>query len=352
MDDTCTAGQENGSAVFDRDSLMRDLEEKGYTVVPGVLSPDTCDDLVDQIRQWLDKFVEDSPIDKHNSLTQQYRVSASPVAWEARLKAKPVFATVWGTEKLLSSMDGMAIGEPPELGNTRFNNQGETWFHFDQGSWRIGLHAFQGAMYLEETTEEDYCFRVIEGSCKVHKEFLDTFQEAKEDCAGEDFYILKPEYIEWYKNKGLKEKKVPVPKGGMVLWDSRTVHDNVKPEQNRLHSDRWRFVTFVCMTPARWARKKDLELKKEAFEKMVATAHWPSQGVWLFPSTSECSKTKHKSLIEMVDEIPEIAKTREVRLLVGLDEYDFEDGQPNDLGWLPEWSESAKLQVKSSPAFS
>ncbi|XP_069121482.1 uncharacterized protein [Argopecten irradians] len=344
--------QENGASDFDRDCMMRDLGEKGYTVVPGVISPEKCDELVSQIRQWLDKFVDDSPIDKNISLVQQYRVSASPVAWEVRLKAKPVFAKLWGTEKLLSSMDGMAIGEPPELGNTAFNKNGENWFHFDQGSWRIGLHAFQGAVYLEETTCEDYCFRVIEGSCNVHREFLDTFKEAAEDSAGEDFYQLKPEYVEWYKNKGLKEKKVPVPKGGMVIWDSRTVHDNVKPEKGRLHSDRWRFVTFVCMTPARWARKKDLQLKKEAFEKMVATAHWPSQGVWLFASTSECSKTKYKSQIEMIDEIPEIAKSREVRQLVGLDKYDFEDGLPNDLGWLPEWSENARNQVKSSAAFS
>ncbi|XP_060071291.1 uncharacterized protein LOC132551198 [Ylistrum balloti] len=347
-----TPGQEKGMSLFDRNSMMKNLEEKGYTVVPGVLSSEKCDDLIGQIRQWLDKFVDDSPLDPRLSLTQQYRVSASPVAWEVRLKAKPVFAKIWGTDKLLSSMDGMAIGEPPELGNTRFNKKGENWFHFDQGSWRIGLHAFQGAVYLEETTEEDYCFRVIEGSCRVHREFLDTFTEAEEDSAGEDFYMLKPEFVEWYKNKGLREKKVPVPKGGMVIWDSRTVHDNVKPEMGRLHSDRWRFVTFVCMTPAIWTSKKDLDLKKEAFEKMVATAHWPSQGVWIFASTSECSKTKHKSQIEMVDEIPEIAKTKEVRLLVGLDEYDFEDGLPNDLGWKPQWSKKADRQVKSSAAFS
>lgn len=205
---------------------------------------------------------------------------------------------------------------------------------------------------MEETSDDDHCFRVIEESPKYHKEFLDTFEEAAKESAGEDFYRLKAEYVDWYKSKGLKEKKIPVPKGGMVLWDSRTVHDNVKPEKGREHSDRWRFVVFVCMTPARWARTKDLALKKEAFEKMVATAHWPSQGVWLFPSTSECKQTKDKEQVEMIDELPLIAKTREVRQLVGLDGYDFEDGQPNDLGWMPEWSVDETMQVSSSPAFS
>jgi hypothetical protein len=49
------------------------------------------------------------------------------------LKSKPVFAELWKTDKVLTSMDGVAIEEPPELGtnierirvmvlNATFNN--------------------------------------------------------------------------------------------------------------------------------------------------------------------------------------------------------------------------------------
>lgn len=233
----------------------------------------------------------------------------------------------------------------------QFNKPNDNWFHFDQGSWRNGLHVYQGAIYLEETTEEDYCFRVFPGSLKHHKEFLNTFPEAARDSAGEDFYRLKNEYVNWFRSKGLREKKVPVPKGGLVLWDSRTIHDNVKPEIDREHSNRWRFVVFVCMAPAIWAKDKDLAMKKEAFEKMVATAHWPAQGVWFFPSTAECSKTKDLPQIEIVNTHPDIAHTKEVRQLVGLEPYDYSDGAPNDPGWQPSWSEDAGKFVHSSPTF-
>jgi hypothetical protein len=49
------------------------------------------------------------------------------------LKSKPVFAELWKTDKVFTSMDGVAIEEPPELGtnierirvmvlNVTFNN--------------------------------------------------------------------------------------------------------------------------------------------------------------------------------------------------------------------------------------
>jgi hypothetical protein len=162
----------------------------------------------------------------------------------------------------------------------------------DQGSWRQGLHVYQGAVYLEETTESDYCFRVLENSIQFHKEFYDAFPKAVEEAAGEDFYRLSQEHVDWYLAQGCKVKKVPVPKGGMVLWDSRTIHDNKGPVAGRPNSDRWRFVVFVCMAPAIWATEQDIELKRKAYMDMVATAHWPSQGVWTFPKTSENFRKK------------------------------------------------------------
>lgn len=71
---------------------------------------------------------------------------------------------------------------------------------------------------------------------------------------------------------------------------------------------------------------------------MLSTAHWPSEGIRLFPSTHENEETKHKR-IEMVKEQPPIARTRLVRLLAGMEAYDFTDGRPNGPDWRPKWSE-------------
>uniref|UniRef100_K1PPN6 Phytanoyl-CoA dioxygenase n=1 Tax=Magallana gigas TaxID=29159 RepID=K1PPN6_MAGGI len=233
----------------------------------------------------------------------------------------------------------MSISEPPEQGKSRsnFSKPENCWFHLDQGSWRKGLHAYQGAVYLEETTPSDYCFRVLEGSQKYHQDLMYTFSDVNEAMAGKDFYILKNHHLKFYQNKGCAKKKVPVPKGGLVLWDSRLVHDTLAPVEGRPHADRWRFVTYVCMTPAIWASKIDFKVKKMAYEEMLCSAHWPSQGVKLFPGTHEDEPTKHKR-IEMVEEQPSIARTRLVQLLAGLEAYDFTDGRPNGPYWEPRWT--------------
>lgn len=123
----------------------------------------------------------------------------------------------------------------------------------------------------------------------------------------------------------------------MVLWDSRNVHDNIAPLKGRANADKWRFVVFVSMGPAVWAKKKDIQLKKKAYNDMVGTAHWSCQGVWLFPSTTEAKSCKDKKIIEMINEQPDIAKTKTVKQLAGIEPYDFEDGKSNGPGWEPKW---------------
>ncbi|CAC5425690.1 unnamed protein product [Mytilus coruscus] len=336
---------------MDRVRVIEELETQGYSVIPNVLSDKECEKYISIYKAWVHRFGDERPYwDK--SLMQQYRLSHCEPTWNVRLAAKHVFASIWKTDKLLTSMDGIAIGEPPELGKTNVGDPESYWFHMDQGSWREGLHVYQGAVYLEETTETDYCFRVLENSVQFHKKFYENFPKAVEEAAGEDFFCLSKEHFDWYLSKGCKIKKVPVLKGGIVLWDSRTIHDNKAPLVGRPNSDRWRFVVFVCMAPAIWATEQDIEMKKKAYNEMVATAHWPSQGVWIFPKTSEREATKKFAHLEIIEELPEVAQTEEVLQMVGIEKYNFDDGQPTDPGWNSQWSvDPSTKKVKSSEYF-
>ena len=59
--------------------------------------------------------------------------------------------------------------------------------------------------------------------------FYTTFPVAAARSVEEhDFCQLTDGEIKWYEDQGCTLTKVPVPRGGMVLWDSRTVHDNCK----------------------------------------------------------------------------------------------------------------------------
>lgn len=178
----------------------------------------------------------------------------------------------------------------------------------------------------------------MERSHQFHTQFYKEFPEAAEGAAASDFYRLNAQYLDWFARHGCSEKLVPVPKGGMILWDSRTIHDNVNPVKNRSNPNRWRFVVLVSMTPAIWSTEDDLNLKRKAYNELLTTAHWSSQGVWLFPSTSEALSCKETPHIEAVEELPDIAKTRTAKLLAGIEQYDFDDGKSNGPEWKPKWN--------------
>ena len=72
-----------------------------------------------------------------------------------------MFAELWGTNELLTSIDAVAIGRPPEQGEEQFHSADQSWLHIDQGAGRVGLHAYQGGVYLETADVDDWVLSLI-----------------------------------------------------------------------------------------------------------------------------------------------------------------------------------------------
>lgn len=316
------AGNRKG-VQFDRATVIQSLEENGYAVIPNVLDISDCDLYIKEYKDWAQQ-VEDTGISfrSFESLIQGHRIGHFNASWCVRLKVKDVFAQIWQTDKLLSSVDAVALSYPPEQGSKLFAEPNTGWLHIDQGDFRVGCHAYQGAVYLEEATSMDHCLRVLSKSHLYHEELIKQFPDIGQHTRVIEHYRLDDRQRKWYiENNGCKLTKVPVPKGGMVLWDSRTVHDNSRPEFGRPNKDRWRHMVLVCMTPAAWATDEDIAQKRKAYNKLLMTTHWPSRGVSLFPERIGKAPT--------ISKLPDIAKTFEVKQLMGIEAYDFEDGEPN-----------------------
>lgn len=69
--------------------------------------------------------------------------------------------------KMEEHQEGLTImfqwraGRPPEEGEESFYNEDTGgWLHLDQTSRRQGLHAYQGAVYLETANHDDWTFEV------------------------------------------------------------------------------------------------------------------------------------------------------------------------------------------------
>ncbi|XP_071110243.1 uncharacterized protein [Haliotis cracherodii] len=300
---------------------MEDLRVKGYTVVENVLTNEDADRYRGMYSDWLETFKGTWP-HSIKSLIQRYKVGHMEPTWAVRLKAKKVFEEVWGTEKLLSSMDAIAIGRPPEDGEEDFQSPGRHWLHIDQGPEREGLHAYQGAVYLETADEDDWAFEAIEGTHEYHDRYYEESDYGimkRKDNPTWRFKNLRDEDIEFFtEERGLKRTRVTAPKGGMILWDSRLVHANSRVIKGRKNPGRWRYVVFVCMTPAKWADKESLQTKQMAYEELRMTTHWPSNGLGLFAEKLPPYAPEDPNPLT---EHPPSARTKEAKQLAGVLPY-------------------------------
>ena len=223
------------------DKHLQDLEEKGYTVVPNVLTKQECDQAIKEYSAWLANFGDRFP-KSFNSIVNAYNTGHMETTWRLRLRAKPVFEQLWKTEKLLTSFDAIAIGRPPEDGAEDFQVPGKYWLHADTTVSRVGLHAYQGALYLEEQAKNDWTFQVMEGSHKCFNDIFDNPTKAEVSVKTGFHYRLQEDDVEYLKKKKCRIVRVPVPKGGLALWDSRLVHANARPLPVR-----WMYPLFYIL---------------------------------------------------------------------------------------------------------
>ncbi|KAK7088864.1 uncharacterized protein [Littorina saxatilis] len=298
----------------------QELEERGYTVVKDVLTAEECEEYVKQYRQWLSENFSkgEFPLASH-SLIQRYAIGHLEPTWRVRLKSRDVFAQIWGTERLLSSTDAVAIGRPPEQGEEEFYNEDTGgWLHLDQTTRRQGLHAYQAGVYLEPADHDDWTLEVLENSHRLYEEYYSSNPENHRRALFRGYMKARDEHLDWMKAHGCVQKRVPVPRGGMVLWDSRLIHANARPTKGRAHPDRWRFVVFACMAPACWATQKALDTKREAYVTRQMTTHWPCDDVGLM-ATSLPSYAAQE--LHPLAKLPEVAQSVEVKRLVGVLPY-------------------------------
>lgn len=65
-----------------------------------------------------------------------------------------------------------------------------------------------------------------------------------------------------------------VDAGDLILWDSRLIHWNRAPT-----GERTRVVVYVCFFPAARFTEEQRVRKRELFEGLRQTTHWPQKGV-------------------------------------------------------------------------
>ncbi|EAT76527.2 hypothetical protein SNOG_16155 [Parastagonospora nodorum SN15] len=203
-----------------------------------------------------------------------YSSTHEKFVWEARTEPKvvDVFTKLWGTDELLCSFDGMNITLPRQKDLTW-----SPWPHCDQNENRKGMQCVQGLLNYQPNGPKDGGLILMKGSAKLFDEF---FAEKREQDEHEDkpppeeemrdLFIFKEEDVKWFQDRGCVLQKINMEPGDLVLWDSRTMHYAEHPQ-----GDLIRHVQYICMTPRKFAKKEDIELKAKLFNDFQGTTHWP-----------------------------------------------------------------------------
>jgi hypothetical protein len=297
-------------------SYLKDLEELGYCVIPQVLSTAEAEILYQRVwhefieKAWPNCKMNDrtnwkEAFPKHNKMG----IFAGPagqtqVMWDLRQDSRivDVFAKIWNTSDLIVSMDGLSFMCPTEIREGYF----EPWPHVDQAILRrqdsvahnnnppIGFisesvlktepYTIQGQFLFEDSLEGDGGFYCIP---KSHLRFAEFAPQLE---------MIYAQEIPWSEKKKARHKflqeffgstdesgnpycmkHITAPRGSLILWDSRTLHWNQHPSKDRPSSDKpkVRMVGYLCYVPKARLTDEGRILRKEAFEKGVATGHNP-----------------------------------------------------------------------------
>jgi ectoine hydroxylase-related dioxygenase (phytanoyl-CoA dioxygenase family) len=244
--------------------ICQEFEEKGYVVIPNILNKDEIKEYIDEFNYWMDSIPNSeylhNLIDCHG-LFKHHQVAHQRFAWLLRTNPKiiNVFKSFWDTDKLVVSFDGCCY-YPSD-----YKEKESYWIHSDQSSLKKGMQCIQSFVSL--TSNKERTFVVYEGSHKLHEEHAHIYNIDNSS----DWNPINQEYIETIQDR---KKILHVKAGSMVLWDSRTFHQNTCGPEN---SKEERLVQYLCYLPENSEINDEAmrTLRYECYYYLRTTNHYP-----------------------------------------------------------------------------
>lgn len=275
------------------------LKKYGYCVVENVYSKKTCTDVIDSMWDWLTNLGtgidrtdsntwvgKNWPFNLHRGLIQ-HTLGQEEFMWKIREHKNTikVFSQIYGTKKLLTSMDGANIGKPCEV--ISIPPSTKSWIHTDQNIikdlslndvYTSDYYSIQGVANFETSGDNDASLFIGE---KTHTWHNKLFKYNKLKPIN-NWFMLRKEDIEYLTNNKIKFTKVNAAAGSLLLFDSRCFHSGY-PHQKGRDIQRFRYVIYTSLTPYTRATDKDLQKKQKAVKEGRLTSHWSSCNVKVFP---------------------------------------------------------------------
>jgi hypothetical protein len=299
-------------------SYLKDLEELGYCVIPQLFSAAETEALYEGVwHEYIEKAWPNCKMNDRSNWKETFPIHTklgifaghagqTQVMWDLRQDPRivDVFAKVWNTNDLIVSMDGISVMCPPEIREGYF----EPWPHADQSILRrqdnvahnnnppIGFvsesllktkpYTIQGQFLFEDSADGDGGFYCIPKSHLKFTEFAPEIEaiDAREIPRNERSKARHSYILDFFES-GRDEsgnpyckKHITAPRGSLILWDSRTLHWNQHPSNDRPYNNppKVRMVGYLSYAPKARLTNVGRSIRKEAFETGTSTGHNPA----------------------------------------------------------------------------
>ena len=245
------------------DTIKRELDRDGYSIIPNILSTDDIQYCKELFKSWQHTIpnhdITHKTIDPHG-IYRYHQSGHTRHAWYIRTRptVQNIFKQLWNTDELIVSFDGCCY-IPKE-----WTTKDTCWTHTDQAANSTGLKCYQGLVSLTDNRERT--FVVYKGSHTYHEEYF----KQQNISNSKKWQLIDKDTLNTIESS---KTILHVPAGALVIWDSRTFHQNQYGKPNIEE----RMVQYVCYLPKSHIKNTDNMRKKRLnyFHTRRTTSHYP-----------------------------------------------------------------------------
>lgn len=254
----------NMTSNINIENNIKELKENGYTIIHNVYNKDEIYEYKYEFFNWFNNTEDLEYLHDQihgNGIFKHFEVGHQRFAWLARTNPKIVniFKQLWNTNEIVTSFDGCCYYPADYIGEPHY------WMHTDQSSRKKGLHCYQSFLSLTNNCERTLV--LYKGSHLLHEHYFESMNIDEP----RDWNILDEKYVNNLENSKIY---LDVNEGDLVIWDSRTFHQNTCGTPS---CEEERLIQYLCYLPKnkKENNEKEQNQRRKFFEKRRTTSHWP-----------------------------------------------------------------------------
>ena len=256
-----------------RKQIKEHLERDGYIVVQ-VMNAKEADKTLAEFEEWIENI--DDRIDLSNpteelfpdnilGIIKSYGIGQASFMQKVRNNPNinKLFANVLNCKELICSFDGAGY-IPWQFSKPKDFN---LWPHRDQHPSKKGFMTYQGSLNLSKNDKKGDGGFVVWPKTHTLENWRSALPELCAETKGDFFEI--PRAINGITINSAR--RLIIPPGAFILWDSRTIHCNSMP----IKSKNTRAIVYVCMVDRKLANDFIMRKRAKCVKMKKTTSHHP-----------------------------------------------------------------------------